>query len=284
MPPPATIAVEVGNGRGGLPRCSLLTAERVGEAAGSRSSRDGREKNAWERRRPPFCSALRRRHPPYDWHPSTIAIVLPRRTNKEAAVQKLRYHLAERQPPLTPTVAAILRRTSIAHSSHRHPRCSVRQQGTSLELEVRKLLPCESPTIASTRSPCWSCLQPLSLLHTTAEGGKIAVAATNHDHAPMPPPATIAVEVGNGRGGLPRCSLLTAESVGEAAGSRSGRDGREKNAWERRRPPFCSALRRRHPPYDWHPSTIAIVLSRRTNNMAFGSLELGLRFKTKHGP
>nr|GMD82326.1 Retrovirus-related Pol polyprotein from transposon TNT 1-94 [Ipomoea batatas] len=89
--------------------------------------------------------------------------------------------------------------------------------------------------------------------------------ATNHDHAPMPPPTNIAVEVGNGQGGLPRCSLLTAERVGEAAGSRSSRDGREKNEWERRRPPFCSALRRRHPPYDWHPSTIAIVLPRRTN-------------------
>nr|GMD19242.1 hypothetical protein Iba_chr07eCG6390 [Ipomoea batatas] len=122
-------------------------------------------------------------------------------------------------------------------------------QGTSLELEVRKLLPCESPTIASARSPCWSCLQPLSLLHTTVEGGKIAVAATNHEHASMPPPATIAVEVGNGRGGLPRCSLLTAKRVGEADGSHSSRDGREKNAWERRRrPPLCSALRRRHPP------------------------------------
>nr|GMD28187.1 hypothetical protein Iba_chr08eCG4970 [Ipomoea batatas] len=123
-----------------------------------------------------------------------------------------------------------------------------------MELKVQKMLPCESPTIASARSPCWSCLQPLSLLHTTEEGGKIAVAATNHDHAPMPPAATIAVEVGNGRGGLPRCSLLTAERVGEAAGSRSNRDGREKNAWERRRPP-----------YDWHPSTIAIVLPRKTN-------------------
>nr|GMD28336.1 hypothetical protein Iba_chr08eCG6400 [Ipomoea batatas] len=82
-------------------------------------------------------------------------------------------------------------------------------QGTSLEPEVRKPLPCELPTITSARTPCWSCLRPLSLPHTTAEGGKIVVAATNHDPAPMPPPAVVAAEVRNGRGGLPRCSLAS---------------------------------------------------------------------------
>nr|GMD04060.1 chloroplast light-harvesting chlorophyll A/B-binding protein [Ipomoea batatas] len=69
---PASCGDEEGEGRS--------PSERVGEAAGNRLSRDGREKNTWERRRPPFCSALRRRRPPCDWHPSTIAVVLPRRT------------------------------------------------------------------------------------------------------------------------------------------------------------------------------------------------------------
>nr|GLL19911.1 hypothetical protein Itr_chr02CG14460 [Ipomoea trifida] len=86
---------------------------------------------------------------------------------------------------------------------------SENKQGTSLEPEVRKPLPCELPTATSAQTPCWSCLRPLSPPLVAAEGGEIVVAATNHDPAPMPPPAAVAVEIRNGRGGLPRCSLAS---------------------------------------------------------------------------
>nr|GMD08005.1 hypothetical protein Iba_chr06cCG12590 [Ipomoea batatas] len=98
------------------------------------------------------------------------------------------------------TVTHLLRRcfSEPIAADHGEFESPLQLSGTSLELEVRKPLPCELPTITSARTPCWSCLQPLSLPHTTAEGGKIVVAATNHDPAPMPPPAAVAVEENKG--------------------------------------------------------------------------------------